>query len=197
MFVLIPLVNMPFDWASIGLTRALLRRGCEPNAWHPVLLGLIDIGFGLLLLIILAVALIAALQAADWITLHFHAGQVANPAGLLASIHNNPRNRANYWAYITLFSTLLPSALNAAIGAGSVVTWWFPPARRYALENLDRDPGMRARVALLIGAQMGLGTLAAGGAMLVLWELFLESETVLPTAVDAAIWFAKLLEPAI
>ncbi len=32
MLGLVPLVNIPFDWTSIGATRALLRRGCEPGA---------------------------------------------------------------------------------------------------------------------------------------------------------------------
>jgi hypothetical protein len=37
--VLLTLVNAPFDWASLGLTRALLRRGlelgrCGPTHWH-------------------------------------------------------------------------------------------------------------------------------------------------------------------
>jgi hypothetical protein len=31
MIALLPLVNLPFDWASIGMTRALLRRGCEDH----------------------------------------------------------------------------------------------------------------------------------------------------------------------
>jgi hypothetical protein len=29
------LLNAPFDWASLGLTRALLRRGLELGGWWP------------------------------------------------------------------------------------------------------------------------------------------------------------------
>ena len=32
---LLPLVNLPFDWASLGMTRALLRRGCEDYSNWP------------------------------------------------------------------------------------------------------------------------------------------------------------------
>ena len=32
MFGVVPLVNVPFDWASVGFTRALLRRGCARRA---------------------------------------------------------------------------------------------------------------------------------------------------------------------
>ena len=39
---LLTLLNAPFDWASLGLTRALLRRGLELGGWWPYLLALAD-----------------------------------------------------------------------------------------------------------------------------------------------------------
>ena len=39
---LLTLLNAPFDWASLGLTRALLRRGLELGGWWPCLLALVD-----------------------------------------------------------------------------------------------------------------------------------------------------------
>ena len=39
---LLTLLNAPFDWASLGLTRALLRRGLELGGWWPYLLALVD-----------------------------------------------------------------------------------------------------------------------------------------------------------
>jgi len=39
---LLTLLNAPFDWASRGLTRALLRRGLERGGWWPYLLALVD-----------------------------------------------------------------------------------------------------------------------------------------------------------
>jgi hypothetical protein len=39
---LLTLLNAPFDWASLGLTRALLRRGLELGGWWPFLLALVD-----------------------------------------------------------------------------------------------------------------------------------------------------------
>ena len=77
MFALIPIVNVPFDWASLGLTRALLRRGVEEGAPSPLWLGLGDFVLGLILLALLAVALIAALQTADALIAHFGGVPVA------------------------------------------------------------------------------------------------------------------------
>ena len=74
MIGLLPLINLPFDWASIGLTRALLRRGCEDRGPRllrsPTLLGLIDFLLGLILLVTLALTLILAFSTADAILLH-------------------------------------------------------------------------------------------------------------------------------
>jgi hypothetical protein len=36
MIGLVPLMNVPLDWASVGFTRALLRRGCEDDAPSPL-----------------------------------------------------------------------------------------------------------------------------------------------------------------
>jgi hypothetical protein len=55
---------MPFDWASLGFTRALLRWGCEPDAPSPLWLGLFDFAIGLVLLVLLTLVLIAGLHAA-------------------------------------------------------------------------------------------------------------------------------------
>ena len=41
---LLSLLNAPFDWASLGLTRALLRRGLELGGWWPYALALVDAG---------------------------------------------------------------------------------------------------------------------------------------------------------
>ena len=161
MFALIPIVNVPFDWASLGLTRALLRRGAEEGAPSPLWFGLLDFGFGLVLLALLALALIASLQMADAIIAHYGGKKVADVVALLDNIDANPRDPANYWAYATLFSTLIPSALNAVIGAVSLIGWWLPWVREWVLTQLsalDRDEGdegIRFRVCSTLAVRSG------------------------------------------
>jgi hypothetical protein len=41
---LLTLLNAPFDWASLGLTRALLWRGLELGGWWPYILAFVDAG---------------------------------------------------------------------------------------------------------------------------------------------------------
>jgi len=56
--LLLTLLNAPFDWASLGLTRALLRRGLELGGWWPYVLALVDAA--------LAGIIIAALLSCRW-----------------------------------------------------------------------------------------------------------------------------------
>jgi hypothetical protein len=198
MFALIPIVNIPFDWASLGLTRALLRRGAEDGAPSPLWLGLLDFFLGLILLALLAVALIAALQGADAIILHFHRDPVANVVALLDNIAENPRDPANYWAYATLFSTLIPSALNAVIGAVSLIGWWLPRVREWVLTQLhalDREntKGIRARVSAVFAIQAGAGTALTCFVLWGLWEALLEFPYVFPSVIGLLRRFALVL----
>ncbi len=168
---LVPLVNIPFDWASIGVTRALLRRGCEPDAPSPFLLGVVDFGFGLLLLGLLAVALLTALLAADHVTARAGVAPLIDLPRLFHRLATTPGSTANWWVYLTLFSTMLPSVLNCLIGAVSLISWSLPSLRRWMLEvipTLDQ-PGLdrtRSLVLLAFGGQVFFGTLLTGGALL-------------------------------
>ena len=199
MFALIPIVNVPFDWASLGLTRALLRRCVEEGALSPLWLGLADFGFGLILLALLAVPLIASLQMADALIVHYGGQPVANVVALLENIDDHPRDAANYWAYATLFSTLIPSALNAVIGAVSLIGWWWRPAREWALTQLlaldrdENDEGIRVRVSALLALQVGIGTALTCLVLWGLWELLLELPFVFPFVLDLLKQFALLL----
>ena len=134
MLCLVPLVNIPFDWASIGVTRALLRRGCERDAPSPFLLGVVDFGFGLLLLGLLAAALLTALLAADHVTARAGAAPLIDLPRLFHRLATTPGSAANWWVYLTLFSTMLPSVLNCLIGAFSLISWSLKSLRRWMLE---------------------------------------------------------------
>ncbi len=200
MLGVVPLVNIPFDWASVGFTRALLRRGCEPGAPSPLWLGLADLGIGLVLLVLLALALIAALQFADGLLLRAGGKPLAHVGALLDNIARNPRDPGNFWAYATLFSTLIPSALNAVIGSVSLGAWLCPPLRRWASGQMallgeKGQEGTRARLAAYLAAQTAFGVGLTVLALWLLWEALLEAPYVLPVALDVFKGFAAWLAP--
>src|SRR5258706_7133557 len=62
---LLTLINAPFDWVSLGMTRALLRRGLELGGWWPYLLALADGLFAAAIVAPLSIAMATGVQAFD------------------------------------------------------------------------------------------------------------------------------------
>ena len=171
MIGLVPLVNTPFDWASVGFTRALLRRGCDRGAPSPLWLGLLDFAIGLVLLVLLAAALVAGLHAVNWLTVLVAGKELIDLPNRLYILIRWPRAPENWWIYLTLFSTLIPSALNLVIGMFSLVSVAFPLHRRWLIKTIPRLQATgwdetRRRALAVLGAQAFLGVFMAG---LVLW----------------------------
>lgn len=163
----VPLLNVPLDWASIGATRALLRRGCERGAPSPLLLGLLDFAIGLVLLIILAALMVVALHAADWFTMRAGGAVLINVPQRLYRLIVTPADPGNWWIDLTVFSTLIPSAMNLAVGMFSLVTVSFPKHRSRLIAKIRclRGPGFdrtRREILLALGVQAFLGAFAAG-----------------------------------
>src|SRR5262249_58832436 len=67
---LLTLINAPFDWASLGLTRALLRRGLELGGWWPYVLALADALAAAVIIALLAITMVIGVQAFDHLAGH-------------------------------------------------------------------------------------------------------------------------------
>ena len=114
---LLTLVNAPFNWASLGLTRALLRRGLELGGWWPFLLALVDALLAAVIVAALAIAMLVAVQAFDGLAV-YGGGQPIMPLDpLFDGIAAHPEAPEYWWVYALLLSTLLPSLINLYVGA--------------------------------------------------------------------------------
>lgn len=117
---LLTALNAPFDWFSIGLTRALLRRGVELGGWWPYVLAFADATFGIATLIVLTGVLIVGIQAFD-LAGTLSGGQAELPLiPLFNNIAAHPDAPSNWWAYAVLLSTMIPSLTNVIIGSISL-----------------------------------------------------------------------------
>jgi hypothetical protein len=166
MTAIVPLINVPFDWLSVGFTRALLRRGCERNAPSPLWLGIADLIIGIVLMILLAATLILTLQSVDWLTARPDRPALIDVPARLIRLYQAPTAAENWWIYLTLFTTLIPSALNLVIGMCSLTTWIYSPRRRARLirtiEHLHpEDASVRSGVSLQLMAPVFAGTALA------------------------------------
>jgi hypothetical protein len=117
---LLTLVNAPFNWLSVGLTRALLRRGVEVGGWGPYLLGFIDLIVAAALVVLLVAAMVIGVQAFDLAAVLGGGPPTLPLAPLFAGIANHPGDPINWWIYAMLLATLIPSVTNLLIGALSL-----------------------------------------------------------------------------
>jgi hypothetical protein len=131
---LLTLLNAPFDWASLGLTRALLRRGLELGGWWPYLLALVDACLAGVMIALLALTMVIGVQTFDELAIHGGGEKAAVLPldALFDGIATNPAAPEYWWAYALLLSTMIPSLINLAIG-GMAFTRGFPGLPRLLL----------------------------------------------------------------
>ena len=174
---LLTLLNAPFDWASLGLTRALLRRGLELGGWWPYLLALADACLAGVIIALLALTIVISVQAFDELAVHGGGEKAAVlplPA-LFDGIAKNPGAPEFWWVYALLLSTMIPSLINLAIG-GMAFTRGIPGVSQLLLhwvpEGREVPDYRRPLAALVLTGQMYSGAflgLAAQG--LLAWGL--------------------------
>jgi hypothetical protein len=106
---LLTLLNAPFDWASLGLTRALLRRGLELGGWWPYLLALADAALATVIIALLALVMVIGVQAFDELAVHGGGAAVLPLVALFDGIAKNPAAPEYWWVYALLLSSMIPS----------------------------------------------------------------------------------------
>jgi hypothetical protein len=157
---LLTLLNAPFDWASLGLTRALLRRGLELGGWWPYLLALVDAALAAVIIALLALTMVIGVQAFDELAVHGGGKAVLPLDTLFDGIATHPEAPEYWWVYALLLSSMIPSLINLAI-SGMAFTRGIPGLARLLLhwipEGRDVPDYGRPRAAMGLTAQMFAG----------------------------------------
>ena len=172
---LLTLVNAPFDWLSLGMTRGLLRRGLELGGAWPWVLALVDGLLSTVLVVLLSAAMVLAVQLFDALAVHRGGKAVLPLEPLFDALAANSAAPEHWWTYALLATTLLPSLVNAVVGCASwlrSLPWlnlWLQrqmPARQgSAAEALVYH---RVTVAAVLTSQWALGAVI-GAVALPLW----------------------------
>jgi hypothetical protein len=118
---LLTLINAPFDWASLGLTRALLRRGLELGGWWPYALAVVDATLAVSIIALLTLTMVVAVQTFDHLAAHSGSARILPLDQLFDGIAAHPSDPKNWWIYALLLSTMIPSLINLMIGGVSLV----------------------------------------------------------------------------
>lgn len=174
---LLSLINTPFDWFCIGLTRALLRRGLERGGWSPYVYACIDACLTVAVVVLLALAIILGIQAFDEIAAH---GGAKTPFvsldELLSGIAAEPSDPKNWWVYALLLSTFIPSLTNLAI-AGCALMRGFPGIAQLLLRFMPEGQAVsaidRSWIAWVLTGQMLVGvSLGIAAQVLLVYLIF-------------------------
>ena len=161
---LLTLINAPFDWASIGLTRALLRRGLELGGWWPYFLALADAFLAAVFIAILALTTVLSVQAFDHLVTQGGAPSILHVKDLIDGIESHPEAPEYWWIYALLLSTMIPSLINLVIG-GTALMRTVPGLPSLLLNKIPAIGGVlafdRTWLALLLTLQVAVGVVLA------------------------------------
>jgi hypothetical protein len=161
---LLTLLNAPFDWASLGLTRALLRRGLELGGWFPYLLAFADAMAAAGIIALLTLVAVLGVQMFDTLAA-FSGGEGASilPLGkLFDGIRTNPAAPEFWWVYAMLLSTMIPSLINLTIAGGSLLRGipWITTLLLWNMPEHEPPPTFdRLWITLLLTLQLFIGGL--------------------------------------
>ena len=138
----LPLVNAVFDFASVGLTRYLLRLGLEQKraAWPAVLDGLDGIAIFFALGCTL-IAFVTFVVPADGVPL-------VDLTQLFADMRRAPGDYI--WLMVTLFSTLIPTLLHLSVTVLTLGLQYPAGVRNFVADLLERGE-QSGQAALLSG----------------------------------------------
>jgi hypothetical protein len=113
-FAVLPVLNALFDWFSLGVTRFLLRRGQVRGASAALGYAALDLVIAFFVLIILTAVCVMAVTGMNVLV-----GQTVFDITALLNQLDEPATRFapnTWWVYVTVFTTLLPSLCNVALG---------------------------------------------------------------------------------
>lgn len=161
---LFPILNAIADFASVGLTRILLRRGLNGLTWREAIVDAIG---GMLIFAALGMA------AITWIHLVRppDGQQLLNLTGLFRDLENNPQDM--WWLAFMLGSTLLPTALHAGIGVFTLLLSYPEALRTWVVTQLEEGGKGSHQAAWLGGGALAAMLLAS------IWIPFLLAHTAL------------------
>lgn len=123
---LLPLVNSPFDWVSLGVTRSLLYSIVDRvhGGVVAVFWSLFDIVIALLLLLGIISASTVVISVANYLFQQGgHYGPIVDLNVIFSDLRHNPYDSRYVWLYLIFLSTLIPTLVHLILAAWAVVMW--------------------------------------------------------------------------
>jgi hypothetical protein len=164
---LLTLINAPFNWASIGLTRALLRRGLELGGVWPYFLALADALLAAFIVALLGLTMVIAVQAFNALVAAGGDAPFMPLDPLFDGIAKDPAAPEYWWIYALLLASMIPSLLNLMIGGASLISG-VPGVPLLIVRFMPETKAVpafdRAWLAVVLSSQTFLGAILGAGA---------------------------------
>ncbi len=158
----LPIINAVFDWASIGLTRWLLRLGLRRGGYHAFVYAVIDLAAATLMLAGLLLASLACIEALNRLS----GTTIIDVPTLLEIMRTSPGDPRVWWIHLTIFTTFIPSLVNLALGGLSLMRA-VPGLTRWTVNQVLPEnpvyltPARRFGASLVLTGQVVLAVMAA------------------------------------
>ncbi len=145
-YLILPLVNTPLDWLSLGITRALLQsiRFNHHQAVKALLWGLLDLVIALCALFLVSGAVVGIVSIAN----PFAVMPIVDLRATFTSLGSPDNWRDNLWIYFMLLSTLVPTTIHFALAGGAVTLSVTQKRRMQILKGIESND-LRAKEAWL------------------------------------------------
>ena len=160
---LLTLLNAPFDWLSLGLTRLLLHLGLQKQGWWPVFYALVDAALATIFILGLTITMVLGVQTFDTIATHAGGTAVLPLDEFFQRFDADKSAPEFWWVYALVLTTMLPSAINLMIGGASLmrgIPWLNAWLLTFMPEGKPVPKVERVWVALVLTTQLFLGFLA-------------------------------------
>jgi hypothetical protein len=169
-WLLLPLVNAPIDWLSLGVTRGLLQAVRIGRHSSRMALGfaLADLVLALAFLFLITAVLVGVTALGNSVS----GKTLVDIGGILQDVRCEPSKVDHWWIYFMLLSTLVPTLIHFAL-AGGAATLWIPRlVRLWLADGLERDQHKTFLAWLYLTFMPVLGFVVVPGALLYfLWWL--------------------------
>ncbi len=145
-YLILPLLNTPLDWLSLGITRALLQaiHFNHHRFGMAVLWSLVDLVIALCALFLVSGVIVSIVSIANL----FAVIPIIDLETTFTSLGSLDNWKDNLWIYFMLLSTLVPTAIHFALAGGAVTLSVTQKRRMQILKGMESND-LRAKEAWL------------------------------------------------
>lgn len=136
-YLILPLINAPLDWLSLGITRALLQsiRFNHHRFGRALVWSLVDLGLAVVALLLVSGVMVSVVSLANLLTIK----PIVDLQNLFNSLNSLENWQNNLWIYFMLLSTLIPTAIHFALAGGALTLAVSNKQRRTILKDIETN----------------------------------------------------------